>query len=215
MNMKRNGESPGPEETKPEPEVKEPEAKEEKSFDTPKTPPVEEEDLTLDDLLVRYVVTVSDIGKTAKDLVVEIETDGVDDKTKLTEKEMDLLDAILFSPFAQMEFRIAKMIINLRSISSEVSIASERLMVELVGERKLTQQELVIIDSRMQLARYLLSYGEHNFNVEAYETQDELLVRYKFVSTLPVSVLDHCNDLVRRFVGMQTKVLKIKTLTNF
>ncbi len=188
----------------------------EKSFNTPT--PVEDDEgheLTLGDLMKRYTVTIADVGKTAQEIINEIETDGVDDKTKLTEQETELLDAILFEPYAAFKFRISKLIIKLRSISSQMSISSERLLVELVGETKLTQQEMVVIDSRMQLARYLLSYGDKNFDHDDYESIPQLKRRYEMVSKMPVSVLDHCNTMVQRFVGMQSKVLNIKTITNF
>lgn len=202
--------------------LKEELAQPEGSFSGPQdmqTPEAGEEELTVGDLLPRRIITVQDVGKTAGDIFEEVKTDGVKDHTALTKQEEAILHDMLFGKYAAMEFNLSKLKFALRTISSEMSIISERFLSALVGDRAksrdITQQELTVINSRLTLARYLLVFGPESFDSDTYETEEEFKRRYEFVSGLSVAVLDHCNLMVQRFVSIQNRVLVAETLINF
>jgi len=176
-----------------------------------------ETETTLEDLYPRRFITVTDIGRPLSDIITDLINDGIDPKTGLTEAEEKILNDLLFAEYAEMEFMISKLKVIFRSISSNSTEIGEHLAIEILEEKnnKVTQQENIIINIRLSLAKYLLVYGDKNFKSKDYETIDEMRRRYEFIRTLNVTVLDHLNKLLQRFVRIQERVLDAETITNF
>jgi len=171
------------------------------------------------DPLKKYRIEAKDIGKTADELVQEVQTGKA---PPMTREDAAFLDDYLVHNYAEHRFTLGRKVeVVLRSPLAEAQIQADRVMV---GEDGLTTQiGLLRVTNIVLLAQYLYSYAgkvayqepEGAFSVQHFSREDSLKQRIQFVRLLDGNIIDRLIEELRQFQAKLSRLLRAEAWRDF
>ena len=131
-----------------------------------------------------YIIQPLDVGKK----ISEIE---IPDNNEPTEDEKKIIDSLLFKGFVERKYYFTDDFpVVFRSVSGECVQRGWDILIDLY-KKDMTQKEANNYVKFMNIARYLVRFGNNDFSSDDFESVDEIKKRFDFVRSLNAIIIDN------------------------
>jgi len=172
------------------------------------------------DRLSLHSVDIGDVGKTLRELVVEVETGAA---PPLTEEDIKMLDDYLIKGYAEHEFNLSPtFIVKFRTPIGESEITADRMLAG--AGRNTTHMGLLRLMNILSLARYIYTYGgKHLFTLpedvnpdQSFRSREDIIDESMgSLRRLDAHIVDRMIDELQKFQSRLRRLLSHEGLLNF